>query len=148
MVPPEAIKTVRDIIVKHCGEGEAPEWSSAERTSIDVQLLEAWRKAAKDPDYAVTRWLAGWAPAGITHQPEACCISPDINDDAEMHYGDLIGIIRDFSNYAGVDENPVATDEIELRLLQGRLKAFDSTVELENFVGATQQLPAILSNTK
>ena len=64
--PAEAVKAVRDIIIKHCGEGTPPEWSSAERTSIDVQLLEAWRVAAKDPESAVARWLAGWTPAGIT----------------------------------------------------------------------------------
>ena len=119
--------------------------ASSSCTSIDVQLLEAWRSSAKDPDHAVTRWLAGWAPAGIVHQPESCGIFPDILDEAEMHYSELQGNIDDFSNYAGVDENAVATDEIELRLLQGHLKAFNTALELEQFVGATAELPAILS---
>ena len=63
-VPPEAVKTIRDIILKHCGPGVPPDWSSDEHTEIDVQLLESWRARAKDPDHAVTRWLAGWAPSG------------------------------------------------------------------------------------
>ena len=144
-IPPQAVKMVRDIIIKHCGEGVEPDWSTAERTSFDVRLLEAWRSSAKDPDYAVTRWLAGWAPAGIVQQAEPCGISPEITEPAEMHISDLQGNIEDFNNYAGVDENPTATDEIELRLLQGHLKAFDTAIELEQFVGATKELPAILS---
>jgi hypothetical protein len=110
-----------------------------------VRLLEAWRKQAKDPDFAVTRWLAGWAPAGIVHQPEACGIFPDIDEEAEMPYSELQGNIDNFNNYAGVDENPIATDEIELRLMQGHLKAFDTALELQDFVGATTALPVILS---
>jgi hypothetical protein len=48
-------------------------------------------------------------------------------------------------NCAGVDENPIATDEIELRLKQGHLRAFDTAAELNDFVGATDEYPAILS---
>ena len=62
-----------------------------------------------------------------------------------MNYSDLNGNINQFANYAGVDENPIATDEIELRLKQGHLRAFDTAAEPEDFVGATKELPAILS---
>ena len=99
--PLEAVQAIRAIIIKHCGEGTPPEWSSDDRTSIDVQLLEAWRKRAKDPDSAITRWLAGWAPAGITQQAEACGIFPEINEDSEMHHSELVGNIDNFTNYSG-----------------------------------------------
>ena len=48
--PHAAVAAVREIILRHCGAGTTPNWSPESSTSIDVQLLEAWRKAAKDPD--------------------------------------------------------------------------------------------------
>ena len=143
--PPAAVQAIRNILIKHCGEGTPPEWTSDERTSIDVQLLEAWRSTAKDPESAVAWWLAGNTPAGITQHAEPCGIFPEIHEDAEMHYSEVSGNINQFDNYAGVDENPIATEEIELRIKQGHLKSFDTAKELEEFVGATVDAPALLA---
>ena len=66
--PPEAVRTVRDIIVKHTRHLEGSTESVDENctTDVDARLLESWRLAAKDPDDAVPQWLQTGAPAGTT----------------------------------------------------------------------------------
>ena len=46
-------------------------------TELRAHLLEGWRAAAGDPDWAVTEWLARTGvPAGLRRHPEDCGIFP------------------------------------------------------------------------
>lgn len=53
--PAEAIAAFRQIIAKHTGHTDAQTSNSDQfcTTDVDAQLLESWRRAAKDPDDAV-----------------------------------------------------------------------------------------------
>jgi hypothetical protein len=65
--PAEAVECVRGIIAKHARHDLSAAKPSAGdcTTDIDASLLEAWRKAAMDPDTAVCQWLLTGAPAGL-----------------------------------------------------------------------------------
>ena len=64
--PAEAVECVRSIIAKHARHDLRDKLPTAQdcTTDIDASLLEAWRKAAMDPDTAVCQWLLTGAPAG------------------------------------------------------------------------------------
>ena len=78
--------------------------------------MEGWRKAAKDLDRAVTQWLRdppeGGAPAGINVHPEACGIFPPSDEAPERDFNDIVTGEDAFANYSGVDNNPIAVDEL------------------------------------
>ena len=67
--PEQAVECVRDIIRKHVGTTSSLSGTQVPgcSTSIDAHLLEAWRRAACDPDDAVCQWLVKGAPAGTLH---------------------------------------------------------------------------------
>ena len=53
--PPVAVKTVRDIIVRHTGhfDGVTSDTDKHCTTDVDAGLLGSWRRASHDPDGAV-----------------------------------------------------------------------------------------------
>jgi hypothetical protein len=67
--PVQAVECVRSIIAEHVGPAPSDHGTRVPdcTTAIDAYLLEAWRKAAQDPDDAVCQWLIGGAPAGKHH---------------------------------------------------------------------------------
>ena len=144
--PKEAVETVRKIILKHSGNLD-PSMLGAE-TAIDVQLLEAWRKAAQDPDSAVILWLLKGAPAGVSMQPESCGIFPDINDIPLRNYHNIVIGEESFRNYSGVDNNPIAVDELKEHVKLGHLKEFTSLEDVRKFVGGEPVLSKIGIVTK
>ena len=76
IIPREGIECIKSIITKACGHTPKQYHESDVSTDIDHGLLEAWRKAASDPDTAVCSWLEHGAPAGILTEPEPCGIFP------------------------------------------------------------------------
>ena len=136
--PVEAITAVRHIIERHCQyDSKSASQSSADEhctTSINANLLEAWRKSANDPDHAVCAWLLTGAPAGITKQPEACGILPSTEDEPECGVDGIATDFDNFPNYAGVDSDDIASNEVVRHEGLGHVKVFDSLDELRLFL--------------
>ena len=68
---------------------------------IDLDLLELWQRAAKDPDKEAPLWLKNGAPAGIFDPVLDCGIFPLYDpavDQAEINAVDLATEPR-FCNY-------------------------------------------------
>ena len=110
-------------MIEYCGSHYVafqPEMS----TDINVPLLTAWRSAASDPDWAVVNWLRYGAPAGIARTAEDCGGFPLINDEPDMSPRQLQTGEEHFSNTSGVDENPIAVNEISEHIALGHLKVF------------------------
>jgi hypothetical protein len=84
--PAEAVAMTRRIIAEQCGHNlDGPQRKPNDmdcQTSIDANLVEAWQRTAKDPDWAVSEWLLNGAPAGLSKTPESCNIFPPVPGDA------------------------------------------------------------------
>jgi hypothetical protein len=67
--PPDAVRCVRDILVRSTGHTAKTNQAGDPfcTTDVDADLLESWRKAASDPDDAVCEWLRTGAHAGTRH---------------------------------------------------------------------------------
>ena len=134
--PAEAIEAVRAIIAEACGTTETGPVSNANcTTDIRCQLLEAWRLKSGDPDSAVAKWLNDGSPAGIREHAEPCGIFPVADDDAELDAECLATSYGEFENYAGVENDEAAIEEIAKHLKAGHLKAYDSVAELAAALG-------------
>ena len=146
---PAAVHAIRSILEDLCDFQPPAGGSSTDcTTSINVDLLEAWRRKAKDPDAAVTKWLKEGAPAGITQVPEPCGIFPCLDDVAGLSPEQLSCDIESFQNYPGVDGDDDAIEDIVEHIAKGHLKAFASVEELRNFLGSEPILNKIGIITK
>ena len=121
--PCDAVEKVKSIIIQHCGSHYTGE-PARPPTDINVALLKAWQTASCDPDTAVIEWLTFGAPAGITCFAEPCGIFPPLDDIPELSTDDLQTGDENFVNYAGVEGNSVAIDELREHIQLGHLKVF------------------------
>ena len=55
-------------------------------TEVVTPLIEAWIKAASDPDVVLGEWLRHGAPAGIERQPDSTGIFPEIKADPTRQF--------------------------------------------------------------
>ena len=104
-------------------------------TEIWAGLLEGWRCAAKDPDWAACEWLRrSGVPAGIIHQPPDCGIFPKVPPDM-LFEGDLEEYGLDTQPFESVEEDEEAWQEV-MRLTDKKwLKRFPSLNAATSFLG-------------
>ena len=104
-------------------------------TEIRVGLLEGWRAAAKDPDWAVTRWLASdGVPAGLRRHPEDCGIFPHAEDDC-ADPDILQAELDNFASYSAVENDDDAWEEVQRLVSKGWLTQFDTVDALRGCLG-------------
>ena len=77
-------------------------------------------------------WLETGAPAGITEHPKPCGIFPPIDDEAKAHHSSVATDFSAFTNYAGVDDDPLAMAEIKTHIAKGHVASFDTLAELDS----------------
>ena len=134
-LPPEAaIEAIKAIMVQYTAA--VPADSRFEHlTNVDAHLLEAWRKAAGDPDDQVYQWLTQGAPAGILHPILDPGIFPDTSGPSATHPDELGCDEATFRNYAGVEENVATETELQSHIDMQHIIAFDTCEELTEYVG-------------
>ena len=72
-------------------------------------------------------------------------IFPDCSSPPDSDPSDLRCDADTFRNYAGVEANEVTEPELQSHIDSGHLAEFDTMQELNEFVGATPDEPAILN---
>ena len=143
--PQEAIDAIKAILRRHTSHC-MPTSRTNGLSSLDTQLLEGWRCAAKHPDSEVCTWLDDGGPAGIKFAPtDSGGIFPACDEPAAESITTLRCDANKFRNYHGVEEHPVTEEELQAHIDEGHLAEFDSYDELSAFVGGTPEEPAILS---
>ena len=116
----------------------------SESVPVNVELLDWWRTAAKDPDTEPVEWLKHGAPAGI--------LIPVVDKGVFPTYDPTIDIVEvdpedlhtepNFSNYAGVDGDPDINKEVA-RILENKYAVtYDSVEHAEAALGGK----VVLSN--
>jgi hypothetical protein len=105
--------------------------------TVDVELLEIWRRAAGDPDDQPTKWLIEGAPAGLTSEIVDRGIFPlyDPEADAAEFAADSLCTEPDFANYPGVEESTHVADELARLVKLGFVMEFDGYDLAQKFVG-------------
>ena len=134
-VPPEAaIEAVRAIMVLYTAAVPADS-RFVHLTEVDAHLLEAWRKAAGDPDDQVFQWLTKGAPAGVLDAIKDPGIFPDTSGPSAMDPDDLDCDEATFRNYAGVEENVETEAELLSHISKEHIVSFGTYKELTEYVG-------------
>lgn len=134
-VPPEAaIEAVRAIMVRYTAAVPAGS-SFVHLTEVDAHLLEAWRKAAGDPDDQVFQWLTQGAPAGVLDAIKDPGIFPDTSGPSAMDPDDLDCDEATFRNYAGVEDNVETEAELRSHISNKHIVSFGTYNELTEYVG-------------
>ena len=91
--------------------------------------------ARAQPDASVPDWLLTGAPAGVALAVPADGIFPPLDEEADLCPTELCSV-EEFSNYQGVEADGHAEEEIRGFLAKGYLRGFDSSADLEAFLGA------------
>ena len=126
-------KTLNDIMTPN------PFVPGTEETPVDVELLEHWRDAAKDPDSEPVRWLKEGALAGITQPVIDKGIFPLYDpelDTAECSPEDL-RTEAGFVNYSGVEQDEDVNCELTRSLDAGYALSFPSVESAEEHLRAS-----------
>ena len=100
--------------------------------SIDADLLESWRAAAKDIEDQIYKWLTDGGPAGILDAPVYPGVFPDCPGPIENDTPDSQFDADMFRNDHGVEEQSVTEEELQSHVDAGHLAEFDSLDELRN----------------
>ena len=135
-IPYDIIDSVRDELAALL---EVKDTGAVERgyfgTELRAHLLDGWRRAANDPDWAVTKWLTDTGvPAGLALHPEDCGIFPRTSVEA-MPTDSLHADPSDFLPYASVEADDDAWDQVQGLVDKGWLLQFNSLDELKAFLG-------------
>ncbi len=109
---------------------------AAAHTPLRPVLLDAWRRAAHDPDDAVLDWLRHGAPAGLSKLPESRGVFPT-EEGSELAPPEWLAseTDEDFVNYEGVEEDDDVFLELKGLVDSGKLLALDSMDEVRRLVG-------------
>ena len=81
-------------------------------TELQAQLFEHWREAANDVETEVPQWLAVGAPAGILHHARTVGVFPEVANK-DKYPRPLASYGENFHDYASVEEDEAAVDEVE-----------------------------------
>ena len=108
-----------------------------ETCNMDVNLLDHWRQAAKDPDHEAVEWLLHGAPAGILTDIPSCSIFPEYvpEEDCPMKTPDQLWTSDDFVNYYGVEDSQDAATELQRLKASGFVKEFANWPATVRFLG-------------
>ena len=109
-------------------------------TEVDACLLEAWRASAGDVDQQATGWLRAGSPAGIDKQYDVCGVFPFTDKLPDLR--DLVYHTPEFSNDLTVEEDPVATGEIDKLIATGYVRAYDSIEAVRAVLGCGPSCPS------
>ena len=119
---------------------------------ICPQALEAWQRAAADPDTALPRWATEGAPLGINKDIERCGVFPPIFEAREDHTSAGRTFHPGWTNYRSAEEDPAICQGIlqnmvnkEWAICCEALEAVASTVETIDFVVSRM---ALLTKTR
>jgi hypothetical protein len=130
------VAVVRLIIAKHTkATNIGPVSNDTCTTPIRADLLESWQNEAHDPDTEIGPWLREGAPGGILNYPKPCGFFPEVVDESAIDLDELEAGTDMFENYAGIDDDTFASDEITKHIKAGHLLAADSIEELAQIVG-------------
>jgi hypothetical protein len=101
-----------------------------ESVPVNVELLDHWRTASKDPDPEPVQWLKTGSPAGILIPVVDRGIFPTYDptlDVVEIHPDELY-TEHNFSNYAGIDGDPDIDKEVR-RILDSKYASTYRNIE-------------------
>jgi hypothetical protein len=93
-------------------------------TPVLISLLEAWVKHTGDGDEFVCSWLREGAPAGLSRNVPTCGVFPP-NSEEPSGAPDITDP-EEFVNYAGIDQDESAWEEIQGLLSKDRVAEFGS----------------------
>ena len=136
----EDIQAVREILVttlQVTGDGKSA------ASEVYGGILEAWRLAARDPDWAVCSWFETGAPAGILLDIPACDIFPSYPDEDRDDPMDLITDFEDFVNHDASDEDDLAFTEFERITDKGWALKFGTLQEVVDYLGCEPVLSKV-----
>ena len=137
--PPEAkLQLIRQSLAEIVGADDAKPLDAAQYDcEVAGGLLEAWCKAARDPDTEAASWPRLGAPAGILDHPQQVGVFPDAVEDEFL----LDPLTTEFDapatrqSYAGVEACPHALEEVERLTSLGYLTKCGTEEDLENVCG-------------
>jgi len=103
------------------------------QTSVRAGILQAWRRAAEDPDDQPEQWLRHGAPAGIRLTPRDRGIFPTVSD--QMDDPELLGTLADeVSGRRAMDEMQIALEKFQEYKDKNYVKEFGTYEELVDFL--------------
>ena len=83
-------------------------------TSIRTEWLQAWQRAAEDPDDQPPPWLYAGAPAGIRRHPENKVVVPEASSESDVVNPETMAMdFATFASYTGSDEDQRVIEKIE-----------------------------------
>ena len=134
------VESVRDILrstlnVKGTGASESSE--------VFGGIMEAWRVAAMDPDYAVCSWFDSGAPAGILVDIPSCGIFPEHPIEEYDDPCDLATDFDTFTNHDASDEDDLAFTEFERITDKGWALKFNTLQEVTEYLGSEPVLSKV-----
>eukprot|EP00435_Cladocopium_sp_Y103_P021280 s2656_g5.t1 len=102
------IQHVRDTVIKMIGGPTSSRTRTARaQTPLQANVIEAWGKAAGDPDSEIlARWLDHGAPLGFTQDIETCGVFPiaEANAPKDENLNDLVRSLEGWQNYQSAIE--------------------------------------------
>ena len=129
--PSEAIEAVKRLLAETTNMTSMEhDFAPTRLTKVDAILLEAWRRRASHPDDQPGPWLARGAPAGILNPIIDPGVFPICSKPASMEPDDLHCDEQQFTNYAGVEGDGIAEQEMTAHFEKGHVMAFDTFCEL------------------
>ena len=134
---------IRPVLLAHVRDFQPP--VASQHCVVNVELLDLWQKAAKDPDHAAVQWLLHGAPGGILQPIESCGIFPEYPPGTDVASVDPEHLFTPdtFVNYAGVEQDADAFDEITRIHRQGFVREFKTWKDVTEFLGAEPVLSKI-----
>ena len=116
--------------------GPGPPSSESAATCIRAHLLEAWRVVARDPEVDAFKWLTQGAPASITQAIPCTGISPSFSEPtADMDMADLAADSDAFVNYAEVENDDDAWQDVFAYISKGYILQFDTLADAVQYMG-------------
>ena len=128
--PPETIAAVKAILQEHTRMAAQDVPSSVPKTQIDVDLVEAWRISAKDPDGQIYPWLKHGAPPGILRQPLGSEIFPNCAAPSGNAPASILPDWQALCKYPGVEEHAVTEAELMTHI---EVATWPLSIRMQNF---------------
>ena len=138
-----------EAVIRALLEPQAPGFVApiaTEASPVNLPLLALWCYVSKDPDDQPAKWIAEGAPAGLRHPVIDRGVFPTYAEDEDVPDGDpedLFTSFAEFSNYAGVDEDPDAIKEMARLLRKKYVLKFASIEEAAKYLGESPVLSKI-----
>ena len=108
-------------------------------TELCGELLEAWTRAARDPDEEAASWPRLGAPAGVLEHPAQVGVFPDATEPADHCDPEDLEQINpeERHSYASVEHDPFAYEELQRLVGLSYLDVYNDYPALERAVGGS-----------